>query len=116
VQVGLGNERAVGALGAVAVPAFSRGQIVETGLVPVVLLVVLVGLLLTTLLLRGPARRAAAVLLLPASGAWVLFNGTLEGPVLVTLTPTHGLTVSDLLAVVGVLVAAGALVGGRRSP
>jgi hypothetical protein len=44
----------------------------------------------------------------------VLFNGPIEGPILLTLSKNHGLTVSDLLAVVGVLVAGAALVLGDR--
>ncbi len=86
-----------------------RGRTTESGLVPVVLLVVLVVLLLVALRGGGRAREVAAVLLVPVSVAWVLFNGPLEGPVLLTLSQTHGVTVSDLLAVVGVLVAAAVL-------
>jgi hypothetical protein len=86
-----------------------RSEATESGLVPVVLLVLLVGLLIAALRGRGRPRRAAALLLLPASAAWVLFNGPIEGPILVTLAPDHGLTVSDLLAVLGVLVAGGVL-------
>jgi hypothetical protein len=86
-----------------------RSEATESGLVPVVLLVLLVGLLIAALRGRGRPRRAAALLLLPASAAWVLFNGPIEGPILVTLSPDHGLTVSDLLAVLGVLVAGGVL-------
>lgn len=40
------------------------------------------------------------------SGAWLLTNGPVEGPVLLTFSPHHGLTVGDLavlLAVPGVL-------------
>ena len=91
-----------------------RSEATSSGLLPVVLLVVLVGLLLATLRARGRPRRAAALLLLPASAAWVLFNGPIEGPILLTLTANHGLTVSDLLAVVGVLVAGAVLVLGDR--
>ncbi len=98
-----------------------RGRTTESGLVPVVLLVVLVVLLLVALRGRGRVRRVAAVLLVPVGVSWVLFNGPIEGPVLVSLSPTHGITVSDLLAVVGVLVAAGVLLPkrgtrGRRPP
>ncbi len=95
----------------------SRAETVQSGLVPVVLLVMLVVLLLVAVMTRGRARRAVAVLLLPASVAWVLFNGPLEGSVLLTLTSTHGVTTSDLLAVVGVLVAVAVLTGRlRRGP
>jgi hypothetical protein len=60
----------------------------------------------------GLAAAAAAVLLLPVAAAWVLFNGPIEGPILLTFTADHGLTVSDLLAVVAVLVALVALLRG----
>ena len=86
-----------------------RTEATSSGLLPVVLLVLLVGLLMATLRARGRPRRTAALLLLPASAAWVLFNGPIEGPILLTLTTNHGLTVSDLLAVVGVLVAGAVL-------
>ena len=91
-----------------------RDEATASGLLPVVLLVLIVGLLLAALRARGWRRRAVALLLLPASAAWVLFNGPIEGPILLTLSKNHGLTVSDLLAVVGVLVAGAALVLGDR--
>lgn len=54
--------------------------------------------------------RAAAVVVLVASVLWVLFNGPIEGHVLVVLSPgRHGITESDLLAVVGAGVGAWAL-------
>jgi hypothetical protein len=91
-----------------------RAAATASGVVPVVLLVVLVGLTLVALRARGPRRRAAAVLLLPVSAAWVLFNGPIEGSILLTLSTDHGVTVSDLLAVVGVLVAGTVLLRGDR--
>ena len=91
-----------------------RTEATSSGLLPVVLLVLLVGLLMATLRARGRPRRTAALLLLPASAAWVLFNGPIEGPILLRLSTTHGLTVSDLLAVVGVLVAGVVLLLGDR--
>jgi hypothetical protein len=91
-----------------------RDEATASGLLPVVLLVLIVGLLLAALRARGWRRRAVALLLLPASAAWVLFNGPIEGPILLTLSKNHGLTVSDLLAVVGVLVAGAVLVLGDR--
>jgi hypothetical protein len=91
-----------------------RSEATSSGVVPVVLLVLLVGLLILALRARGRHRHAAAVLLLPVSAAWVLFNGPIEGPVLLVLSTNHGLTVSDLLAAVGVLVAAVVLLRGGR--
>lgn len=49
--------------------------------------------------------RPAALLLVPLSFAWVVFNGPLEGPTLFVLSWSHGITVSDLIAVLGLLVA-----------
>ena len=91
-----------------------RTEATSSGLLPVVLLVLLVGLLIATLRARGRPRRAVALLLLPASAAWVLFNGPIEGPGLLTLSTNHGRTVSDLLAVVSVLVAGAVLALGDR--
>jgi hypothetical protein len=91
-----------------------RSEATSSGIVPVVLLLLLVGLLLGTLAARGRGRRAAAVLLLPVSAAWVLFNGPIEGPILLSFSTDHGLTGSDLLAAVGVLVSAGVLLRGDR--
>ena len=86
-----------------------REEITSSGVLPVALLVVLVTLLLVALRSRGLLRRSAALLLVPTSVAWVLFNGPLEGPVLLTLTRSNGVTVADLLAVVGILVAVAVL-------
>jgi hypothetical protein len=91
-----------------------RAEATSSGIVPVVLLVVLVGLTLAALITRGPVRRAVAVLLLPVAAAWVLFNGPIEGPILLTISTNHGLTVSDLLAVMGVVVAAAILLRRDR--
>ena len=50
-----------------------------------------------------------------ASAAWLpLNNGRLEGPVLVTLDPRHGLTASDLLAYLGFAVALWSTVRAHR--
>ena len=89
-----------------------RTEATASGVVPVVLLVLLVGLLLVAVRARGRRRRAAALLLLPVSAGWVLFNGPIEGPILVTFSTDHGLTVSDLLAAVGVLVGGAVLLRG----
>ena len=89
-----------------------RTQVTASGVVPLLLLVGLVALVLVALGVLGPGRRvrrAAAVLLLPASLAWVLFNGPIEGAVLLTFSPDHGVTVSDLLGVVGATVAVAVL-------
>ena len=44
--------------------------------------------------------RWSALALIPLSFAWVLFNGPLEGPTLIVVSWSHGVTVSDLFSVV----------------
>ena len=56
----------------------------------------------------------SVVALITASVAEVFFNGPLEGRVLVVFTRYHGITESDLLAVVGVAIAAAGLVRMKR--
>jgi hypothetical protein len=55
----------------------------------------------------------AAVLVL-AAVVWVLVNGPVEGPVLVVVSPGHGLTVADLFSVAAVLVAVLLLLSDHR--
>ena len=93
-----------------------RSEVTSSGVVPVLLLALLVALLLATLRGRGRARRTTAVLLVPVSFAWVLFNGRLEGPVLLDLSQNHGITVADLLAVLGILVAGVVLARRAEEP
>ncbi|WP_338325460.1 hypothetical protein [Prescottella subtropica] len=50
--------------------------------------------------------RPAAVCLVVLAVVWVLVNGPIEGHILWTLTPEHGVTVSDLLSVIAIVVAA----------
>jgi hypothetical protein len=46
-----------------------------------------------------------AVGLVAAAGVWVLVNGPVEGPVLLVLTPSHGITVADLPSIVALVIA-----------
>jgi hypothetical protein len=46
-----------------------------------------------------------AVGLVAAAGVWVLVNGPVEGPVLLVLTPSHGITVADLPSMVALVIA-----------
>lgn len=49
-------------------------------------------------------------------GAWLpVNNGRLEGPVLIRVSPGHGLTAMDLFAYGGLLLAVGVSVAARRS-
>jgi hypothetical protein len=77
----------------------------------VVIGVVLAALLAATgvaLLRPGPV---AVVAVVAAGVAWWLVNGPVEGAVLHVVTPTHGLTVADLLVppLVGLAVLAAVL-------
>jgi hypothetical protein len=51
-----------------------------------------------------------AWLLLALSGIWLPSNSTLEGPILVPLSRSHGVTLADLLSVVGAVVAGTVLI------
>jgi hypothetical protein len=56
-------------------------------------------------------RRWLAVGLAAAAVGWVLVNGPVEGPVLLILTSSHGITVADLPAIVALVIAGVLLVG-----
>ncbi|PHV65358.1 hypothetical protein [Williamsia muralis] len=58
--------------------------------------------------------RAAAVVLIFVAVLWVLFNGPIEGHVLLSYTYQNGLTESDLLSLAGVIIALRALWIRRR--
>jgi hypothetical protein len=51
-----------------------------------------------------------AVGLVAAAAIWVLVNGPVEGPVLLVLTPSHGITVADLPSLAALVIAAVLLV------
>ncbi|MGV6993835.1 hypothetical protein ACUY3U_20755 [Gordonia amicalis] len=55
--------------------------------------------------LARPSYRAAAVLAF-LSIAWLFGNGPIEGRVLVSITLSHGFTESDILSIIGVVIAA----------
>ena len=63
--------------------------------------------------LLRPSVRAACVLAVIA-GAWLIWNGPLEGGILVTLTATHGITEADLLSVVALALSAYTVFRVRR--
>ncbi len=63
--------------------------------------------------LARPTYRAAAVLAV-LSVAWVLGNGPIEGRVLVSFTLSHGFTESDILSILGVVIAAVTFVRTRE--
>lgn len=48
----------------------------------------------------------AAGLLAICSVAWLFWNQPLEGRILISVTPEHGLTESDILSILGVAIAA----------
>jgi hypothetical protein len=78
-----------------------RGLVAET---PALALVVLVVLLGTAVAAIGGSRLAAFALV-PLSGAWLLFNTPFEGPTLVTLSWSHGITAADLISVACLAIA-----------
>lgn len=55
--------------------------------------------------LARPSLRASAVVVVVAV-MWALFNGPIEGHVLIGFTLEHGITESDLLSVMAVVIAA----------
>jgi hypothetical protein len=78
-----------------------RGRFADEPSLAAVLLLALLFCAARTL--RGD--RLAALLLIPMSFAWLLFNGPLEGPTLIALSWSHGITASDLISVTGLLLA-----------
>ena len=64
-------------------------------------LISLGSLLVTSVLGKVTKSPFAAIALALASGVWLVANKRLEGPILVTFTPRHGLTTSDLLGFLG---------------
>jgi hypothetical protein len=55
-----------------------------------------------------------AVGLVAAAVIWVLVNGPVEGPTLLVLAPSHGITVADLLSVCALVIAGLLLCSSRR--
>jgi Na+-transporting methylmalonyl-CoA/oxaloacetate decarboxylase beta subunit len=79
-----------------------RGLAADEPVFSVLLLVVLLGCAYRAI--RGD--RLAALFLVPLSFGWVLFNGPLEGPVLFSVSWSHGVTMSDLISVMCLFIAA----------
>jgi len=69
----------------------------------VLLAIVLLAAVVPTLS-RGP-RRAGAVLLAVLSLWWLSLDSAMEGGVLLTITPSHGIAVADVLTVAGLIAA-----------
>jgi hypothetical protein len=61
---------------------------------------------------RVPAPRVAALLTVLFAVAWVLVDKRMEGPVLLSITDQHGITVSDLASVAAAVVAGWRLLRG----
>lgn len=59
----------------------------------------------STVCLMKPSR-ASVLATCGAAVAWLLFNGPLEGQVLISVTPQNGLTVSDLFSFIAFGIAA----------
>jgi hypothetical protein len=80
--------------------------------VVLVVLALLASMALAYLVARR--HRIGIVLLALQSVLWLLVNSDFEGPTLVDFSRTHGLTMSDLLGIAGLLLAGWLLV--RRQP
>ena len=76
--------------------------------------VVLVGLVLTAGL-SGRYRMGGVVALAGMSLLWLVVNGPMEGPVLLTVTAAHGVTGADLAGLAGLALAAYRFTALRRS-
>ncbi|MDH3052447.1 hypothetical protein QEN42_21700 [Gordonia alkanivorans] len=63
--------------------------------------------------LARPSYRASAVMAV-VSVAWLLWNGPIEGRVLVSININHGFTESDILSILGVVIAAVTFVRTRE--
>lgn len=88
-----------------------------TNAAPGIALTVLTILVVSAVMaIRGS--RPAALAIFPLALAWLLVNAPFEGPTLIGLSATHGLTAADLISVVAVGIAGwrlgGALVGVLR--
>jgi hypothetical protein len=59
-------------------------------------------------------RRVTAAVLGVFAVVWVFVNEPVEGPTLLVLSRTHGITAADLLSVAAVIVAIGLLLPRRR--
>jgi hypothetical protein len=71
---------------------------------------VLAALVLALLVLvagvSGELGAAGVAALAAVSVLWLLVDAPMEGPILITVTPTHGVTGADLAGVVGLALAA----------
>jgi hypothetical protein len=75
--------------------------------------IVLTGLVLTAGL-GGLFPVGGALVLAAVSLLWLVVNGPMEGPVLVTVTGGHGVTGADLAGFAGLGLAAGRAFAARR--
>ena len=75
------------------------------------LALILLALLVVTAVAALRGSRVAALALIPLSLAWLAFNTPFEGPTLVVLSWSHGITASDLVSVAGLGIAAWRLGG-----
>lgn len=84
---------------------------------PMVASLVLVALVVLAAV-SGEAGLGGAIALAAVAVLWFLVNGRMEGPILVVLAPTHGLTGADLAGIAALAVAgwrAGGILRRRRS-
>jgi hypothetical protein len=70
------------------------------------LALLVLGLLVLAAVLAIRGDRLMALALIPLSLVWLVVDNAFEGPVLLALSWSHGVTASDLLSVVGLGIAA----------
>jgi hypothetical protein len=68
------------------------------------------GLLVLVLLVVAAVRairgdRLAALVLVPLSLTWLVVNGPFEGPTLLVISWSHGITAADMITVAGMVIA-----------
>jgi hypothetical protein len=73
-------------------------------------------LLLAGAYATGRWAQAGAPVLIVASLAWLVVNRTMEGGVLVSFTPDHGLVAADLVGLAGLVLGAVVLFSGTGKP
>ncbi|HEY6795660.1 MAG TPA: hypothetical protein VI248_13360 [Kineosporiaceae bacterium] len=82
------------------------------------LALVLLGVLVVTMVMAARGNRLAALAAIPLALAWLVFNTPFEGPTLVVLSWSHGITATDLISVAALAISGwrltGAVVAGLR--
>jgi hypothetical protein len=70
------------------------------------LALLLLAVLVVTMVMAARGSRLAALALIPLALAWLVVNTPFEGPTLVVLSWSHGITVADLVSVAALAISA----------